>query len=187
MRGSGESMVWALAFEFVPAVIFGSAAAFASATATALPRLGMIPISSGAGAFLLSWLVLRRLGSGAKSLPLADFDQSELEREFARLAEEMQHAEACAELSRDSDESEELILESEFAVPSEDELLLEDQLAPPPEEDSRVVRLFDPRSETAGEMQERIQRHLRNSPRPPLSDATQELHEALSALRQSLR
>jgi len=33
-------------------------------------------------------------------------------------------------------------------------------------------------------MHERIQRHLENGQRPPLSDATQELHEALSALRQ---
>jgi hypothetical protein len=189
MRGSGESVIWALAFEFVPAVIFGSAAAFASATALALPRFGVVPISTGAIAFALSWLMLRRLGSAAKTLPLADFDQSELEREFEALAEEMQLAEAGDEAAARTFDEDELILESELPAPLEEELILEDQLISPAieEEDSRVVRLFDPRTATAGEMQERIQTHLRNSPRPPLSDATQELHEALSALRQSLR
>jgi hypothetical protein len=185
MRGSGESIVWALAFEFVPAVIFGSAAAFASATALALPPFGVIPSATGTGALALSWLALRRLGWGAKSLPLSDFDQSELEREFARLADEMQDSGAFG-ASITEEHAEELILESELQASSAEELVLENQL-PPAEEDSRVVRLFDPRSDTAGEMQERIEKHLRTSPRPQPPDATQELHEALSVLRQSLR
>ena len=175
MKRSGGSIVWALAFEFVPAVIFGSAMAFASAVALSAPRFGVIPLAAGAGASALSWLLLRRLGRGSKALPLTDFNQSELEREMANLAEEMQRTDL-----------EELVLEDELPANAEDELILEDQL-PPPEADSRVVRLFDPRSETAGQMQERIDRHLRTSSRPQLSDASQELHDALAALRSSLR
>ena len=186
MRGSGESIVWALAFELTPAVIFGSAVAFASATAMAVPRLDLIPLSAGIGAFMGPWLVLRKFGAGGQSLPLTDFDQTELERELEKLAEEIQRTEAFTDDPNEEVELDELLLEDELPALVEAELLLEDQL-PAPEEDSRVIRLFDPRTETAGEMQERIDRHLRNTPRPPLSDATQELHEALAALRSSLR
>ena len=69
------------------------------------------------------------------------------------------------------------------AEPAE-ELVLDDVLeAIGP--DNRVVRLFEP-NDTAGEMQERIDRHLRSGPRQ-VPDATQELHDALAALRRSLR
>ena len=186
MRGSGDSIVCALAFELTPAVIFGGAAGFASATPLAPPPLGVVPLSAGVGAFIASWLVLRNFGAGAKSLPMADFDQSELERELENLAEEMQRAEVLGNNPTEDRDLDDLILEDELPALVEDELILED-LLPGPEEDSRVIRLFDPRTETAGEMQERIDRHLRNTPRPPLSDATQELHEALAALRSSLR
>lgn len=185
MRGSGESIFWALAFEFMPAVILGSAAAFAVATVTAVPLLDVIPLCAGVGAFMGSWLLLRKFGAGAKSLPMAVFDQTELERELANLAEEMQRAEVLADNSAEDREPDELLLEEEVPPVVEDELVLDRPL--PASEDSRVVRLFDPRTETAGEMQARIDRHLRNTPRPPLSDATQELHEALAALRSSLR
>jgi hypothetical protein len=175
MKGNSEGIVSAFAFEFAPAAIFGSAVGFASAIAFSMPQLGVIPLSAGFGAFALSWLALRRFGAGSKSFPLADFNQSELEREFANLAEEMQQGGAG-----------ELILEDELPPLAEGELMLEDQL-PASEEDSRVIRLFDPRTQTAGEMHARIDHHLRTTPRPPLSDATQELHDALAALRQSLR
>jgi hypothetical protein len=179
MKRNGEGIVSGLAFEVAPAAIFGSAAAFASATALSLPRFDVIPLSTGFGALAASWLLLRRLGRGAGQLPLANFEQSDLELELASLAEEMQRDDGQPEL-------EELVLEDEVAPASDDELVLDDPL-PQVEEDSRVIRLFDPSNETAGEMQARIDRHLRATARPPLSDATQELHEALSALRQSLR
>jgi hypothetical protein len=179
MKGNGEAIVWALAFEVAPAAILGSASMLASAITLALPRLDVIPLSAGFGAFAVSWLLLRRLGRGTGSLPLANFDQSDLERELAILAEEMQRGDGHAEL-------EELILEDEVPADLDCELVLDDPLAAV-EEDSRVVRLFDPANETAGQMQARIDRHLRSTARPPLSDATQELHDALSALRQSLR
>jgi len=185
MKQIGE-IISGLAFELVPAAIFGSSVGFASSTLLSLPRFGVVPLYSGVGAFALSWLVLRRLGAVPKSLPLADFDQSDLEREIAALADEMQAADPFVERSLEDSDLDELLLEDALPVISEDELLLEDELLPY-SEDSRVIRLFDPRTETAGEMHERIDRHLRTTPRPQLSDATQELHEALSALRQSLR
>ena len=185
MKGSGKGIVSGLAFEFAPSAIFGSAVAFASATALALPRFGTISLSSGIGAFAVSCLLLRRFGAGSKSLPMANFDQSDLEREFANLAEEMQSAAGFSDPRPENAELDELILEDE--LPSvEDELLLEDSL-PSSQNGSQVIRLFDPRTETAGEIQERIDHHLRTTPRPQFSDASQELHEALSALRQSLR
>ena len=179
-------MVSGLAFEIAPAVIFGSAVAFASAMTLAVPPLDLIPLGAGACAFAICWLGLRRFGAGPKALPLADFDQSDLERELALLAEEMQNGDRLASSPTEDSALDELILEDELPAISEDELLLEDQL-PSAQEDSRVIRLFDPRPQTAGEMQEQIENHLRTTPRPPLSDATQELHEALSALRHSLR
>ena len=71
-------------------------------------------------------------------------------------------------------------------VQADDELLLEDRLAEP-EPDSRVIRLFDPRTlPTAGELHDRVERHLsKGSAAYP--DATSELHEALTALKNSLR
>ena len=45
---------------------------------------------------------------------------------------------------------------------------------------------FEP-TDTAGEMQARIERHLNSSPPQSPPDATQELHDALAALRRSLR
>ena len=67
-----------------------------------------------------------------------------------------------------------------------DELLLVDPL-PTPQADSRVVRLFDPRTmPKAGDLHERIERHLRSS-RAGHPDATAELHSALAALKNSLR
>ena len=55
--------------------------------------------------------------------------------------------------------------------------------------DSRVVRLFDVAAmPTAGQLQARIERHLKgDSPQPAPADATDALHQALADLRRSLR
>ena len=67
----------------------------------------------------------------------------------------------------------------------DDALLLDDQLVEPGE-NSRVIRLFDPRSlPTAGELHHRIEGHLHRS--RSSADATKELHRALSDLRSALR
>jgi hypothetical protein len=78
----------------------------------------------------------------------------------------------------------ELLLTETVAIG--DELLLDDPLDQPAP-DSRVIRLFDPRTlPTAGNLHDRIERHLQR-PSPAYPDATSELHEALSALKSSLR
>ena len=72
--------------------------------------------------------------------------------------------------------------------PEKDALVLDDilaELGP----DSRVVRLFDPKSmPTAGELQSRIDRHLDgDAAAAQTSDAAQALHDALAELRRSIR
>jgi hypothetical protein len=67
-------------------------------------------------------------------------------------------------------------------------LELDDVLAELPA-DSRVVRLFDPRSmPTPGQLRARIDDHLRGAKEPvPAPDASQDLFDALAELRRSLR
>jgi hypothetical protein len=81
-----------------------------------------------------------------------------------------------------------LLTELAGGPPEEDEaLLLEDRLEIP-SDDSRVIRLFDPRLlPTAGELRERIERHLQSPSESAYPDATAELHQALADLRKSLR
>jgi hypothetical protein len=64
-----------------------------------------------------------------------------------------------------------------------DELLLEDVL-PQIARDSRVVQLFDPSAmPTAGQLKERIDRHLERAPPDSPVDASQALYDALAELR----
>jgi len=81
----------------------------------------------------------------------------------------------------------ELLLTQVVAVGPGPELLLEDRLDQPAE-DSRVIRLFDPSTlPSAGEMHQRIEQHLQGAQASAHSDATAELHRALSELRGALR
>ena len=74
---------------------------------------------------------------------------------------------------------------SETVDPVTDELLLDDVLTEL-EPGSRVVRLFDPATmPTAGELHDRIDRHLRSQQSQP--DAAQALNDALAELRRSRR
>lgn len=174
MRG-GESIGWALAFEFTPAAIFGSATAFSAAIFLGIPQFGMTPIAAGAAAFGGIWLGLNKFGSRDRALPLPEFEQPPLE--LSPVSELLEQADVVA------------IVERLGAPPAkreiEDELVLEDVLEAI-ESDSRVVRLFES-NDTAGEMQARIERHLHSARRQAHADAAQELHEALAALRRSLR
>jgi hypothetical protein len=64
-----------------------------------------------------------------------------------------------------------------------DELLLEDAL-PQVAPDSRVVQLFDPAAmPTAGQLKERIDRHLERASSDSPADASQALYDALAELR----
>jgi hypothetical protein len=176
MQGENESIGWALAFEFVPAAIFGSAVAFASATYLAQPPVSVAPIAAGAAALGGVWLALGKFGSPKRQFALTDFEQTPVEYELSSLVELLEQADVAGiveQLGASGDKT------------STEELVLDDVLAAV-EEDSRVVRLFEP-NDTAGEMHARIEDHLRSTPRQTPPDATQELHDALAALRRSLR
>jgi hypothetical protein len=171
----GESIGWALAFEFAPAAIFGSATAFSAAIFLGVPQVEMTPIAAGAAAFGGIWLGLNKFGSRGRTLPLPEFEQPRLE--LSPVSELLEQADVVA------------LVEQLGAAPAErefeEELVLEDVLEAI-ESDSRVVRLFEP-NDTAGEMQARIERHLHSARHQAQANAAQELHEALAALRRSLR
>lgn len=177
MQGRGHSIGLSLAFEFAPAVVFGTAVAVSTAAWFALPPFEMTPVASGAAAFGGIWLALNKFGSPKKGFPLPQFEHPELPTQLSPVSELLEEATVVGIVERlgaqpivDNENSEELVL---------DDVL--EALGP----ESRVVRLFEP-NDTAGEMQERIDRHLRSGPRQ-VPDATQELHDALAALRRSLR
>ncbi len=176
---SGSSSIGpALAFEFTPAVIFGSSVGYATAMWMALAPFSMTPVAAGAAAFCGIWLALSRFGAQQRPFPLTEFEQAPLETQLSALSELLEQADVVG------------IVEQLGAAPQgkreiEDELVLDDVLDAI-ESDSRVVRLFEA-NDTAGEMHVRIDRHLRSGPRQALPDAAQELHDALAALRRSLR
>jgi len=176
MQGENESIGWALAFEFVPAAIFGSAVAFASATYLAQPPVSVAPIAAGAAALGGVWLALSKFGSPRRQFALTDFEQAPVEYELSSLGELLEQADVAGIVEQ---------LGASAERTATEELVLDDVLAAV-EEDSRVVRLFEP-NDTAGEMHARIEDHLRSAPRQTPPDATQELHDALAALRRSLR
>jgi hypothetical protein len=156
-----------LALEVIPAGLFAASVGFAVRTAAVQP-LAFAAIA-GLAAFVTALLGLRRLRGVETPVELPHFDVDPIEPEGAARA-------ANREASQEP--------------PAGDvsELLLEDVLgglAP----DSRVVSLFQAvEAPTAGELHGRIERHLGAGTRasaPP--DATRELHEALAALRSSLR
>lgn len=172
---------WTLALELAPAALMNFAVAFAVATLVGRsPHAGLAAeaaVAAGLAGFLLAWLALRRFGSAEPRLALPRFDLPAVECEPENDAgrDELLLTQVVASGGR-------------VAGGEQDELLLDDiveTIGP----ESRVVRLFQPDGvPTAGELRARIDRHLRSgSPQPPPPDATRALHEALVALRQSLR
>jgi hypothetical protein len=176
MKIGGENIFWPLAFEFAPAAMFGSAVGFATATWLRLPPFEMTPVAAGAAAFGAVWLGLYKFAS-REAFPLKEFEQPEVEFQLSPMGELLEQADVAAIVDR-------LGSVSAHEEPKPEVLELDDVLAAI-EPESRVVQLFEA-NDTAGEMQARIDRHLRSSPRE-VPDATQELHDALAALRRSLR
>ena len=176
MQGKSGRIGWALAFEFMPAAIFGGSVGFSAATFLAEPLLGVTPLAAGAGAFGCAWLGLRKFGTPKEQFSLSDFEEPRVEYQPSAVSELLEQADVVAivEQLRAGDDQK-----------GPDELVLDDVLTAI-EQDSRVVRLFEPR-DTAGEMHSRIEKHLQSSPRQTPPDATQELYDALAALRRSLR
>ena len=174
--GKSGSIGWALAFEVAPAAIFGGSVGFATAAYLAEPLLAITPVSAGAAAFGAVWLGLSKFASPTARFPISEFEEPQVDYEQSALSELLEQADVVGiveQLGASSDQK-----------PAE-ELVLDDVLAAV-EADSRVVRLFEP-NDTAGEMHSRIEDHLRSAPRQTPPDATQELHDALAALRRSLR
>ena len=168
MRGRGTSIFWGVALEVVPAALFGTAAGFCVGKVMHVAPLSVLALGAGAAAFAMAWVVLRLFRGNQPQFPMPVFDPADYEPEVA---------EAVVD---------ELLLDEPVEPDEEEELLLEVR-AWPSTDDSRVVRLFDPaRMPTAGELQQRIDRHLQ-SPNRVIPDAAQELHDAIAALRQSLR
>lgn len=148
------------------------------------PELGWpLPISllaaSSAG-FALAYAAIRAVAPEPRVLDLAAFDLHDIVDQELLL--DQVHVPALDELLLDQP----LIAIDTGAVA---ELLLEDAL-PVPDPESRVVQLFaSGRMPTAGQLQQRIARHLANGEPslPDAVDASDALSAALAELRRSLR
>jgi hypothetical protein len=107
----------------------------------------------------------------------------------AAVAASMAFLGAYAALKRIGDEPADLSLSgftpAEIHLEPEPEALLLDDILASMGPDSRVVRLFAPdQMPTAGQLKERIDRHIGGAPDSNAADA---LHEALADIRKSLR
>ena len=174
MSGAGQSSGVSRAIDIGSAGLFAGAAGYSAVLLVASPVAG---VAAATAAFVGARRALGRIDDSPRlALP-----------EFAPLQLDFAEPEEVPELLLT--ERTELLL-TELAGPLTDEddaLLLEDRLEAPPF-DSRVIRLFDPRFlPTAGELHERIERHLQTPSAVDYPDATAELHQALAALRKSLR
>ena len=147
------------------------AGATAPAAAAGFAALKLAPgwtLAAVLAAFAPAYLVMRLVRPEPRPhrLPAFELDAVEFPPQLAELLLDQVHVE-----------------ESEI-------LLLEDALPSPPS-DSRVIRLFAVDSmPTAGELKNRIDRHLATAPRPvvqQIPDASDALFEALADLRRSLR
>ncbi len=159
------------------------------------PSFGVAPaiaLLAGFGAmFGVGFAIMRMVPPEPSLLALPEFEQPELRDDVLLLVEALGRDELL--LDTPYAPLDELLLETPLAEPADlaavAELLLDDPLpAPPP--DSRVVQLFaGGRMPTAGQLQQRIDRHLAAGERPAIAhkDASDALSEALAELRRSLR
>jgi hypothetical protein len=188
MRGRKHERIEA-AVDRAAAAVFGAAAGLAGFTGLRPlllePQLSIAAAASGGLAFLLCVGVLRRVSAERPRFQIPVFELPVLD-----LADvgELLLTEAVELVLTDADR-----LQTAATQSTEDELILDDILAKLGP-DSRVVRLFDRAAmPTAGELNARIERHLRGDaaavPPPAIepADASQALHEALAELRRSMR
>jgi hypothetical protein len=139
-------------------------------------------LASSGGMFALAFAAMRVVPAEPRHLPLLGFALAEVEEGDVLLLDQPLIAAEMDELLLDQPLAE--AASGEIA-----ELLLEDRL-PEPAPDSRVVQLFaGGRMPTAGQLQQRIDRHLAAGGRPaePDGDASDALSAALAELRHSLR
>ena len=129
--------------------------------------------AAAAGAFALALTILGRIADTPR-FAIADFAVGAVEPWQADELPELLLADLAELLLTD-------------VLPDGSELLLDDRLVSPGG-DSRVIRLFDPRTlPTAGELHEQIEHHVRARDGAAYPDATAQLHQALAELRSSLR
>lgn len=164
--------------ELIGASALGLAAGYSALKAAptlAVPGPAAMTMGS-VGLFALGLVAMRSVQPAPRSYALPDFDLAPV---------------AADELLLDKVHVEPLLLDDVLEEP--DVLLLDDPIpAAPP--DSRVVQLFSPPMPTAGELMDRIDRHLAGSREfavpsaaPPVADASQALYAALDELKRSLR
>ena len=174
MSGVGQRSGASRAIDIGSASLFAGAAGYSAALLTGGPLAGA---AAATVAFIGARRALGRIGDSSQ-LPLPDFTVGLLE--FA-------DSDGMPELLLT--EQTELLLTDVVGIlgDEDDALLLEDRLETPTE-DSRVIRLFDPRLlPSASELHERIEHHLLMANQAAYPDATSELHQALAELRKSLR
>lgn len=163
--------------EAAAALMLGVAVGYA-----AYATLNVAALSGGAGilVFVACFGVMRRLARRRAILPVPVFNVRDIEPEWDELVLADVDRVGCEEL---------VLTDGDRIVQSGPEPLELDDILAELGPDSRVVRLFDPKSmPTPAELQVRIDTHLgRGAPGAPLSDASQALSEALAQLRRSLR
>lgn len=151
--------------------------------------LGTAVLSGSGGMFVLAFAVMRLIPPEQRMLPLPAFEPSVALDDVMLLDDVLADDELL--LDQLVAALDELLLDQplvEAATTAVAELLLDDPL-PAPAADSRVVQLFAAgRMPTAGQLKQRIDRHLAEGERPVVtSDASDALSEALAELRRSLR
>lgn len=184
----------ATGFEAAAAVLFGGAVAYASWSwlRVLTPEPWAYVAAAGVLAALLCFRAMRMVAADRRRLPVPVFNVRDIEPELDELfltdADRIGSAELLLTEADRTNAGELLLTEADRVSRPTEPLELDDilaELGP----DSRVVRLFDPRTmPTAGQLKTRIDDHLgRGKPPVPLSDASQALSEALAELRRSLR
>lgn len=171
------------------------AAATGFAAMMLAPSFGFAPgpalLAGFAAMFGMAFGVMRAVTPEPRTLALPAFEQQELPEDISSVLEALGSGELL--LDRPYAEPDELLLDQPVVASAEmdavAELLLDDPL-PAPASDSRVVQLFAAgQMPTAGQLQQRIERHIAGGASPPRTshDASDALSEALAELRRSLR
>jgi hypothetical protein len=139
-------------------------------------------------AYFLSVRLLGAVKPAVRKVPVPIFDVRNVEPVEAEEAAEPLKASALPECITAKETSVEET-SGESARQANPEALILDDILAALGPDSRVVRLFDPKSmPTAGELQARIDQHLDgDATSAQTSDASQALHDALAELRRSIR
>ena len=184
----------ATGFDAAAAALFGGAVAYASWSwlRVLTPEPWTYVAAAGVLAALVCFHSMRMVAADRRRMHVPVFNVWDIEPELDELfltdADRIGSAELVLTDAERMNAGELLLTDADQVSRPTGPLELDDilaELGP----DSRVVRLFDPKTmPTAGQLKVRIDHHLgRGRPQAPLSDASQALSEALAELRRSLR